>query len=57
MDADQILVMEAGRVVERGTHAELLARAGAYARLWNLQLKEEAERPRRAVGNGITSTP
>ena len=32
--ADQIAVMEAGRVVEVGTHAELLARAGAYRGLW-----------------------
>jgi ABC-type transport system involved in Fe-S cluster assembly fused permease/ATPase subunit len=37
VDADQILVMEAGRIVERGTHAELLARNGRYAEMWALQ--------------------
>ncbi|MDQ3265509.1 MAG: ABC transporter ATP-binding protein/permease [Myxococcota bacterium] len=36
-DADLIYVMEAGRVVESGTHPELLARTGSYARLWSLQ--------------------
>src|SRR5664279_1483732 len=34
-DADLILVMEAGRIVEQGTHATLLARKGAYAALYN----------------------
>jgi ABC-type transport system involved in Fe-S cluster assembly fused permease/ATPase subunit len=43
VDADQILVLERGRIVERGTHAELLVRAGAYARMWALQLQERAE--------------
>ena len=32
--ADQILVVEAGRIVERGTHAELVTAGGQYARMW-----------------------
>jgi ATP-binding cassette subfamily B protein len=43
MDADQILVLDQGRIVERGTHRELLARDGAYAQMWALQQQEEAE--------------
>lgn len=35
VQADTILVMEAGRVIERGSHAELLAEGGAYAALWS----------------------
>jgi ATP-binding cassette, subfamily B, heavy metal transporter len=43
MDADQILVLDQGRIVERGTHRALLERDGAYAQMWALQLQEEAE--------------
>ncbi len=43
MDADQILVLDQGRIVERGTHRELLERDGAYAQMWALQQQEEAE--------------
>ncbi|HEY8617421.1 ABC transporter ATP-binding protein/permease [Phenylobacterium sp.] len=39
-DADQILVLRRGRIVERGTHAELLARQGEYAALWRRQTRE-----------------
>ncbi len=37
-DADQILVMDQGRIVERGTHAQLLAAGAVYARMWERQL-------------------
>ena len=41
VDADQILVMNEGRVVERGTHARLLQKRGVYADMWALQQSEQ----------------
>ncbi|HEX2817082.1 MAG TPA: ATP-binding cassette domain-containing protein, partial [Phenylobacterium sp.] len=40
VDADQILVLRRGKIVERGTHAELLAKTGEYAALWRRQTRE-----------------
>jgi ATP-binding cassette, subfamily B, heavy metal transporter len=37
VDAHEIIVLEQGRVVERGAHADLLARNGRYAEMWRLQ--------------------
>ena len=37
VDAHEILVMDAGRIIERGTHAGLLAQGGRYAQMWALQ--------------------
>ena len=42
--ADEILVLESGRIVERGRHHELLAREGLYAQMWALQEQERALR-------------
>jgi ABC-type transport system involved in Fe-S cluster assembly fused permease/ATPase subunit len=42
MDADQILVLTQGRIVERGSHRELLAAGGEYARMWALQQQAAA---------------
>jgi len=41
VDAQEILVMEAGRILERGSHAELLAKNGRYADMWALQQSAE----------------
>jgi ATP-binding cassette subfamily B protein len=41
IEADQILVMDGGKIVERGTHRELLSLNAVYAQMWNLQKQEE----------------
>ncbi len=51
VDAHQILVMEKGRIIERGTHEQLLREAGAYAQMWKLQ-QEQAQQER--VGTPVS---
>jgi ATP-binding cassette subfamily B protein len=43
VDADEIIVLERGHVVERGSHAELLKRKGIYAQMWLLQQRRDRE--------------
>jgi len=49
--ADNILVLDAGRLVEQGTHKELLAKGGLYASLWNRQ--REAEKAREVLAEAL----
>jgi len=43
VEADEILVMEGGRIVERGRHTDLLEKNGVYAHMWALQQQAEEE--------------
>lgn len=50
VDAHEILVMDAGEILERGTHAELLAMQGRYARMWMLQRDAQERTETEEVG-------
>ncbi|GAB4396892.1 MAG: ABC transporter ATP-binding protein/permease [Rhodoferax sp.] len=54
VDAHEILVMEAGRIIERGPHADLLAAGGRYAEMWSLQQATETDADTNAV-RGVTT--
>ena len=64
-DAHEILVMDSGRIVERGNHADLLAAQGHYARMWHLQLHQpegqsKRQAPEQSPGqleDGVTRQP
>jgi ABC-type multidrug transport system fused ATPase/permease subunit len=54
-DADQILVMRAGTIAERGTHDELIAKDGLYREIYDLELRDQEEALRRV--SGVPSGP
>ena len=51
--ANQILVLDRGQIVERGTHAELLAAGGAYNRLYTLQFGTTAARNETMISSAV----
>lgn len=57
VNADEILVLSQGRIVERGTHARLLAANGLYASMWNRQREADAAREKLAQVGDSTAAP
>jgi ATP-binding cassette subfamily B protein len=52
VDADEIIVLDGGRIAERGTHDKLLRKKGIYAAMWNRQ--READQARRILTQAET---
>jgi ATP-binding cassette, subfamily B, heavy metal transporter len=57
VNADEIIVLDEGRIAERGSHAALLARNGLYASMWNRQREAEEARERLALVDDDNETP
>jgi len=55
--ADEIIVLDAGEIVERGSHAQLLARGGLYASMWNRQREAEEAREKLALAEEQAAAP
>lgn len=53
MDADSILVFDQGRVVQQGTHSELMQEEGIYRRIYDMQTRVEAELEKEISSVGI----
>jgi ABC-type transport system involved in Fe-S cluster assembly fused permease/ATPase subunit len=55
--ADEIIVLDAGRIAERGTHTQLLAKDGLYASMWNRQREAEEAREKLALAGEEVAAP